>query len=325
MTYFTGSANNMTDLLNAIVDQADAAGWTTSSPDGSNSLISTAGAAFKLTVNADGLAIHGGLTVSGSSLTTPALAGADPLIIGVSYQDYIPAYPMLYRIFTYDDPKMVVVAVQVSGGHWSYMMFGLGINRGVPGNAGAVPFYYANMVSDFHRYVTVKQNVGSNFSQAGGGNHDGAIFGHVNSDGGANDENAFAYVNVPAGFLRPDDPIASAAVGWSGGLSGSQVVGSYFTLPYLTRSPNTWNGVAHLIPIICMMRRPNGLYSEVFEIPHIRMLRNTYYNDGDIRTEGTDQWMIQSVSVKNADQPDAYSIYTNHGGTFGYAFPYEAP
>lgn len=143
--------------------------------------------------------------------------------------------------------------------------------------------------------------------------------------------NSFAYINEPNGYGPTNTPTAKWAMGGNGGTQGTaanfcQQVSCYNAngSTYSTQrfQPNLWNGDAALSPIRPMARRPSGFYSYAFEIPHCRLIRNDYYNDFDVVTRGSDQWMVIACRKKDLVNRENAAASVDSSGTYALAMEY---
>ena len=100
-----------------------------------------------------------------------------------------------------------------------------------------------------------------------------------------------------------------------------------YTLRSLYRSPNSWNNQACLIPMHLQFAMANSLYSYLGYIEHIRFIRTTNYNIGDIVTLGPDKWKVFPWGAKNANSPNGDYDFpqSSHTGTLGFAVRYDGP
>lgn len=95
-------------------------------------------------------------------------------------------------------------------------------------------------------------------------------------------------------------------------------------------SLSTWNQQALLIPfeVSYFWRNPGGqeLLMPLGLVDHIRLMRITNYNTGDVVTFGSDRWKVYPWYRKNTDYPNGTGG-TNHQstGTFGFAVKYDGP
>lgn len=69
----------------------------------------------------------------------------------------------------------------------------------------------------------------------------------------------------------------------------------------LKASPNTFNGVSPLIPVIPRVAVQSGLYREAGEVRDLRIVDVTNYTPKEIQLYGSDEWMIFPIKQKTSD------------------------
>lgn len=67
-------------------------------------------------------------------------------------------------------------------------------------------------------------------------------------------------------------------------------------------SPNDFNLVSAMQPIVLSVHRGSGLYSPIGEVPDIRALNIKNMNSGDVLTIGADNWEVYSMSSESVSQ-----------------------
>lgn len=331
MIYLTGTANNLTDLLTALTSSLSANGYTW---DSTNSLLSKGAVASKLTIVGTGTAqvlqMQAGTGVSGGALQNPAVntPGIRAGLMGLNKVTNI-VFPVTYKIFIYTSPDMWVLSVNHDSVYWQHMMNGLAVNLGLTGLSGVLPFFYASF----------KFGQGSNHnlcclnSSANGSTGSGACSGAlpflINNTLGSQHDNCGVFANEPLAFN------GSAAVTWAPNYLSSasqystntqvnwQLSSPMTAYQTINRLPNAWNQDSQLVPLRTLIGRPSGFLSPACLIPHLRLVRNDFYNDGDIQTYGTDQWMILPARRKDSvNRTIAASGGADASGTYALALEY---
>lgn len=90
----------------------------------------------------------------------------------------------------------------------------------------------------------------------------------------------------------------------------------------LTKSPNTWNGQTHLIPVHIIFNA-NGGQMYLGHVEHLRFCRVDNYNPGDVITLGTDKWKVFPWHYKDSVNRNGSQSINGCLGTLGFAFRYD--
>lgn len=310
MPYATGSANNFTDVLNALLTLATANGWTW---DNVALVLSKGNVYAKLTVNGvnpDFMRVQGAEGLVGGVLTNPT--SMTPQMHATCLNPIV--WPVTYHILIGDAPETVAIFINHAT-YWQWMLFGQGINFGVPGLAT----YYSATFHPNGQSSTSRVTLDRNGSQSTNGFNMALPFFHYNTATfmiGNDRQNCVANINFEGCRWANES------------LFNNQPVRAIQPVDILMQAqPNTWNGEAVLLPFRVMGARPSGLYSYLFELGHIRILRNTNYNDGDVITLGPDKWKVFPGRQKNTTFPDVGSAanWADHSGTWAMAIRYDGP
>jgi len=112
----------------------------------------------------------------------------------------------------------------------------------------------------------------------------------------------------------------------------AQSVGGYYhvnvtdeTIRTMYRSPNTWNNQAHLVTMHLQFRATD-FYMYLGYVEHLRFVRVTNYNIGDIITLGADKWKVFPWVFKNTVTPNGPGgVGETTSGTIGFAVRYDGP
>lgn len=94
-------------------------------------------------------------------------------------------------------------------------------------------------------------------------------------------------------------------------------------------NPNVFNGQTVLTPFQLFLQNTDGHYMSIGHVGHLRFVRLTNYNPGDMIELGTDRWKLFPWHIKNAAYPDgkqvAYSDGNYSTGLLGVAVLYDGP
>jgi len=86
---------------------------------------------------------------------------------------------------------------------------------------------------------------------------------------------------------------------------------------------NHFTGEAQLVPIHLQFGMSSSLEAYIGYLDHLRLIRITYYNIGDVITIGSDSWMVFPWGLKNTDTPNGPPTQGFHTtGTLGFAVRY---
>ena len=90
-----------------------------------------------------------------------------------------------------------------------------------------------------------------------------------------------------------------------------------------------FNGQTVLTPFQLFLQNTDGHYMSIGHVGHLRFLRLTHYNPGDVIELGSDRWKLFPWHIKNAAYPDgkqvAYSDGNYSTGLLGVAVRYDGP
>ncbi|HRL94697.1 MAG TPA: hypothetical protein PK873_14185 [Pseudomonas sp.] len=317
MAYYNGSANSFNDLLTALASACVAEGWTWA--DG---ILSKGSAFVKLYTNSDGILIQGGTgktgtTLDGASPHTPRL-GRIHASLGAQ-----PAWPMAYSIHLGSTPDEVYLIARHNVDYFYWLAFGL---SDVPGLLGTGLWLGAVATLSPESYLS------------GGA---GGVY--IDADGSGTDSWQNGLCSSAALFWKTNNIAPSKSqntvhclldgVAWADTptTSGSAAVGKLQAVvcasPQLTRSPNTWNSEAILIPIQAYLTRASAKMSLVVDVKHARYVRVDNYTPEQIITLGPDKWKVYPFYRKNVANRNGQSggAMIDHTGTFGWAIRYDGP
>lgn len=331
LTPILGTANSLTEVLAALNTALTSNGYTYNS---TQKTFAKGSVACKLQIvgtgTAETLVMQAGTGVDGSGVLQNPAAMTPLLRAGSmgSGKTFNMTFPISYKIFIYTAPDLWVLSINHDTGFWQHMMNGNAINHGHTGLAGVVPFFYASYSAiPLASRAVNGVNLFTNLQGPGSGGNNAALpFWFNNNQSSLLGDNCGAYVNEPLAFnginamtWSPDCTVAPGSQHtWqnSNVLSNTQIV---------ARLPNRWNNDSQLVPITVQAIRPSSFFSQAFELPHMRMMRNDFYNDGDIITYGPDSWMTLPARQKNTISRSVGINAVDHSGTYAFAFEYVAP
>jgi hypothetical protein len=99
--------------------------------------------------------------------------------------------------------------------------------------------------------------------------------------------------------------------------------------PIQKYNPNAFNGQTVLTPFQLFLQNTDGHYMSIGHLGHLRFVRLTNYNPGDVIELGADRWKLFPWHIKDANYPDgkapAYSDGSFSSGLLGIAVRYDGP
>ena len=309
MTYSSGTAGSLATLLSAIQDAAVGAGWTLS-----GSILSKAGAAFKLTVVGTQIEIEGGLGVSGSTVTTPCTGKAR---LAASYV----TLPVSYEIFTFSNPDEVYVVIKYDVQFYQQLSFG---RSSVAGNEGSPWFTAAcndlavpagavsalNLITSFAKIRTLYYPPS--------GNNSVGLF--VKPDSTVSRGTSFFYNKASPTGWKSDILPAPA--------TGMRIGSSDLIAGLLNQLPSLLTGATVLVPIKSGCDAGSKGFMVGVNLNNARFCRIDNLNAGQVVQYGGVSWKVYPWLRKNLDFRNGQvssTIAIDHSGTYGYAIRYEGP
>lgn len=296
MAYYTGVANNLSELHGALVAMCVSNGWAW---DAGTGVLSKAGLFSKqLYVYTD--ATVSAVRVHGKSALVEGFA-PNPVCIATNASLPI-TFPVTYYGFVFTNPDEVYLVINYNIDFHQFVSFGQSDRWGLPGTglwaAGTQnAFDYASGIttnSSGNTSASDKTTAGPFFSSSSyGAMRNYVLHAHLDNDEWGSDANNFRI--------------------------GIQDVGTL-----LKQLPNGWNSEAVLLPIRCHKSRPEGFVSIAAELANARYTRNDYYQPRQIVNVGTERWMVFPFFKKDAS---ARNGGTNvlHSGTWAWAIRYDGP
>lgn len=306
MAYYTGTANDMTALRQALIDACVLEGWAW---DSGNQVLSKGAMYLRLQV------VSGYLTLLGRTSVT---AGDAPNVVRIGQLDNTPVtWPATYEIFVFSGEVYLVANYGVD--YYQWCAFGQSTVEGLPGSR---MFVAASLGSTTPSSTADRIILGASFGGGGSTGQDLACPAlnwstYTFSGSQLASRNYFVHSNLDAaGWLLGDTSNESLRVG-----AGS-------IAPLIGILPNAWNSEAVLLPIRAYKHRPSYKVSMVADLEHARYTRVDNYAPGEIVTIGADRWKVfpwyrRNVSARNASANA--STVVGHTGTFGWAIRYVGP
>lgn len=305
MSYQTGSAASYSDLRDALTTFAVAAGW---SWDATHEVLHKGASYVGLTIPTGQLQIIGGTGVSSGVLTGQAsgfFSRITSMVRDMSHPHAV-AFPLTYHLFAHNSPDDIVLLVNYSGNYWQWLGFGQATNLGLAGNA---TWYGAT--------VPASDCVGV-WTYSGGG--DGGGISSAGAPFWGNPDYRFGIYN--SSFIHGQ----LDGMDWLGSVQSFLPVIYQGATDLLNASPSAWSGDSPLLHASITFQRPSSLFSIVADLPHLRLLRNDNYNDGDIIDLTPDKWFVVPFFRKNAAaRVGADSSNYDHSGTLAMAIRYDGP
>lgn len=297
MAYYSGTANDMTALRQALINTCTqpAEGW---SWDSVNEVLSKGSMFLRLQV------VSGYLRLAGR---TSATAGDTPKIVQIGPFTAslwpLPAltYPISYELFVFAQEVYCVINYAVDCYQWC--AWGKSTVQGLPGTGMWLGATAADALTNYPYGFVIgnqdgKVNSGSTLC--------GALFWQIAG-------------SVYSDYVHSD---LDAQGWWWGQSSYADPVGILPSAPLIGLLPNAWNSEAVLLPIRAYKVRPSYKLSLTVDLEHARYTRVDSYAPGQIITIGTDRWKVFPWFRKDSTARNGGANIT-HTGTYGWAIRYE--
>ena len=305
MSYATGTANSLADLITAIRTACVSSGWTVS-----GNVLVKAGIAIRIQPVTRG-SVTGLEFCGGRGESAGALVGACPHVAEMaSWPAASLTYPLAYHLFHFTDPDEVYLVVNSNVDLYQWAAWGKSSVQ-LPGSGmWFASTYYDGSVSGT-----------TSFSET------------VSIDAVSSPVTWF--YSCPGLFFRSQMQSIGAAEAyvdhgldsntWSTGSSAAPGPTALPAVnPLLSILPNLWNSEAVLLPIVATIYRPASLASVVVMPKNARYTRIDNYEPRQIVTLGADRWMVLPFVRKNTGQRNGMSGSTGiHSGTLGWAIRYD--
>lgn len=309
MAYLTGTINNYDALVDALVIGCTDNGYTYK-----DNVLYKGDLAIFIAKFSNGVSITSAVTDASGNVTRKShvaswigdfpTANQAPISSPVGR----PTFPCNYRLHINTDPDEVYFLINYQNTVWQWLCFGQNTYK-MPnrsgnwtssnnGCLGSGSIYVGGGSS----YVNVF-NIGETFPNSGWTT--GLPFiNHNNAPNPNTSSNLMHTKFVVDNSLESDQ--------W---MAAYQMPSIFQTRQALLYQPNIWNGDSILFPVIGVERR-GAMFSYVATLTHIRLMRNTNYEDEQVITLGSDEWVTYPAFIKNASEP---SVGQNHSGTVAFA------
>lgn len=299
MSYATGTATNMADLLAQFQGACTAAGWTLA-----GSVLHRGDCYASLVAGTDALTLTGGNGIDGANaLIDPSESVYfHDITYGIGSSDGW-EWPATYFCFTFATETYLVARIQSD----AYVVLGFGASpmAGVAGTGNWITSVFGTN-SSTSSYPYIFWDHGRYLYQGSAA----CLFSYSINDSASNWN---AYIHV--------DPDGTGA-GWQAALAQP------FTNWLSAAQPNAWNSESALVPIQPGHFAPENTMRFIgAPLTHARYVRIDNLAPEQVVTIGQDRWMIFPWWRKNAAERNRGIVSGGHlyTGTFGYAFRYDGP
>jgi hypothetical protein len=319
MAYYSGVANNVNDLLNALRTSAVSDGWTL-----------TGDVLSKGTMHVETLISYGNLKARAGldgSMTSPCPWQHIGYVTKSTLSTACDlTYPCNWEFHGHAQEVYFVVNFAVD--RYQFLAWGKSTVPGLPGIGTWIGATVGQVRDETDPYNDSLPNPITIYADGGGANY-GFASGYISASlFGARywaDENG----NVTPCYVHHDldgygwriEPTSSTSYFPYGRL---WIASPYDPGPYATMQPSAWNAESALLPLRCYFRRPSGMLSLIVDCEHARLLRIDNLTPGDVLTLGSDKWKVypwhrKNIAARNGCWPG------DHTGTFGWAIRYLGP
>lgn len=310
MPYVTGTAANVTALMNNIRSACTSNGWTLSGNilHKGTAYISNVvtNAYLNSGVNTDYIYWQGGTGKDGSN----NLTGAAPTVARTgSFRTNLLTFPCVYEVFIFSDPDEVFVTINYSTDFYQYVMFG---TSDVPSLPGTGCYFAASRLIGNGYYADYEfpvndYNLTSMYSRGDVAQGGPPFFSTASDSSG---QNSYIHHNLDGvAWSTNSSPCATAFVPAN---------------PLLSLLPSAWNDESVLLPFhIFIVRSSGAKVSLLADLKNLRHCRIDNLDPGQILTLGSDKWKVYPWYRKNAADRDQTSSTYQYSGTLGYAVRYD--
>lgn len=294
MAYYTGTANDMAALRQALIDACVLEGWVW---DVGGEVLSKETMFLRLRV------VSGYLTLLGR---TSAAAGDAPSAVRIGQLGSTPVtFPLTYEIFAFSAEVYMVINYGVD--YYQWCAFGQSTVAGLPGSGmwvgASVPGGFAGIID-----ISATSGGAASWTYSCP-----ALFWRTNGTESVAAANCWAHSDLDAQGWLPGQTI-----------NADPVVGIAACAPLIGLLPSAWNSEAVLLPLRAFKVRPSNKVSLVADLEHARYTRVDNYAPGEIITIGSDRWKVFPWYRKNTAARNGGAGIV-HTGTFGWAIRYEGP
>lgn len=294
MAYYSGSANDMSAVHNALVESCLAEGWAFNS---STNVLSKGSVYLKVEV------IAGYLSAIGR---TSADSGDAPNAVRIGRIGAIEiSWPAAWEVFVFDIEVYLVVNYRVD--YYQWMAFGQSTITSLPGTGMWCAATGGGLTDPNNQLFITPTGGGTAGTDA---KTCGAPFWAtvaIEESG----RNSFVHHNL-------------GGRGWSLSLDGFYYAGAAALAPLIGLLPNTWNSEAVLLPIHAHAIRASQKVSKVASLVNARYTRVDHYLPGQVIALGNDRWKVFPFYRKDMSARDGGNNVA-HSGSLGWAIRYEGP
>lgn len=309
MAYFTGSINSSAQLATLLKSTAAANGWSLA-----GDVVSKNGAHIRITApDTSEVRIEG---ARNGNFVAPDICPRYSRIRLTNWPSYA-----TYHLIVFDNPETVWCTINF--GTITYMHIGFGVLRKYAAWDGGMWFH----------------------AQHATGNQDNACIGFI--DGGArpyysnSPNNCVMFWNQrdysPWGLASNNKTsylhcelrgeVWPATGGTNDASDFNQIHCPSIIGPTHKCNPNAFNGQTVLSPFMLSLQNTDGHYMPLGHVGHLRFVKLTNYNPGDIIQLGTEKWLLFPWHQLDITRPNGVSD-SNQGtstGVLGVALAYDGP
>ena len=292
MAYYSGSANDMAAVRNALINACVIEGWAWND---SNEVLSRDSMFLRLQVASGFLTLLGRTSISGGdapSVVRIGNIGTEPI-----------TFPLVYDLFVFSNEVYLVVNYSVSRFQWC--AFGLSTVLGLPG-------------SKMWLGATLEAN-----------NPSGSEPISIDSDSGWSRNNSVTpalFWATQISSSRNRNYWVHSDIDGQGWWPAQTLDGSRIGIGHISELirllPNSWNAEAVLLPLRCYKVRLSSKISLIVDCEAARITRIDNYEPRQIINIGNEKWMVFPWYKKNTTTRDGGTNIA-HSGTFGWAIRYE--
>lgn len=306
MAFQTGIVNSAADLAAAIRNFAVANGWTLT-----GNVVSKLGAYIEITSPSTS-------EVRFRGAKDGNFAGAD--LCQFSPRIFFTSWPtnMTYQMFGFEEPDTIWCTIQPSQTTFNHCGFGSIAKYGDWEGGAWFHAQYNQLTGDGACCSSID---GAASTSGYGAPAECGLFwsqNNVNSWSGAFTPNAASNLLCDLRGNAWEPPNNVVAVG----VHCPTVIG-----PTHKNNPNVFNGQTLLTPFQLFLLNTDGNYMAIGHVEHVRFVKLTNYNAGDIIELGADKWKLFPWHKKDSDLPDGkfptYSNPTYSTGLLGVAVRYD--
>lgn len=297
MAYYTGSANDMTAVRQALIDACVGESWSWNS---STDVLNKGDCFVRLALSGGYLRLYGRSSASSGEMAAPQQMGPFTGSSGAPLPSL--TWPVSYELFLFEQEVYCVINYNADTYQWC--AFGQSTVDGLPGTGAWVGASADGALTSYFRGIHIGNNTGTAY---GANFFCPALF--------------WATANAGPGNVHSD----LDGQGWwlAQSATGAQI-GIKDAVPLIGILPNAWNSEAVLLPLRAYKIRPSSKLSLVADLEHARYTRVDNYAPGEIITIGSERWKVFPWFRKNSSARNGGSDI-NHTGTFGWAIRYEGP